>query len=217
MTDAHPVASDGQIQDDDDAAGENLNPREILFVDALALGHTLGDAATAARISARSGRRWKTKPEIAAAIRVRMTENISVGRAILAAGMSKAATALVAMASGEAVADSARVSACRAVVEGASKLLEIDGMVARLAQLEARLEVTGANGDPIGSETENLTAEEMASRFLRATRICQEIQAQEAAGPGVIDAIEVRAQPEASAGEELAAVDTVRRLQRETS
>jgi phage terminase small subunit len=139
MIDPHPVAADGQIQDDDDAAGEELNPREILFVDGLALGRTLGDAATAAGISARSGRRWKTKPEIAAAIRVRMSENIAVGRAILAAGMSKAATGLVAMASGEALADSARVSACRAVVENATKLIEIDEMVARLEQLEEQI------------------------------------------------------------------------------
>jgi phage terminase small subunit len=139
MTDPNLLAVDGQIHDDDDAAGEGLNPREILFVDALALGHTLGDAAIAASISARSGRRWKAKPEIAAAIRVRMTENIAVGRAILAAGMSKAATGLVAMASGEAVADSARVSACRAVVENATKLVEIDEMTARLEQLEAQI------------------------------------------------------------------------------
>jgi nitrous oxidase accessory protein NosD len=139
MTDAPPVAAEGQIQDDDDAAGEGLDPREILFVDALALGHTLGDAATAASISARSGRRWKAKPAIAEAIRARMTENIAVGRAILAAGMSKAATGLVAMASGEAVADSARVSACRAVMEASIKLVELDELVARLEQLEGQL------------------------------------------------------------------------------
>jgi hypothetical protein len=139
MTDPHRVAVDGQIHDEDDAAGDGLNPREILFVDALALGHTLGDAATAASISTRSGRRWKAKPAIAESIRTRMIENVAVGRAILAAGMSKAATGLVAMASGEAIPDSARVSACRAVVEGAVKLVEIDELVARLAQLEARL------------------------------------------------------------------------------
>jgi hypothetical protein len=139
MTDPNPVAVDGQIQNDDDAAGEGLNPREVLFVDALALGRTLGDAAMAASISARSGRRWKSKPAIAEAIRARMTENIAVGRAILAAGMAKAATALVAMAGGEAVADAPRVSAARAVVEGASKLVAIDEMVARLAQLEAQV------------------------------------------------------------------------------
>jgi hypothetical protein len=144
--DLHSVAVDGQIGDDDAEAGEALNPREILFVDALALGRTLGDAATAASISARSGRRWKAKPPIAEAIRARMTENIAVGRAILAAGMSKAATGLVAMASGDAVADSARVSACRTVVESATKLVEIDEMVARLAQLEAR--VAGHVGKP---------------------------------------------------------------------
>jgi hypothetical protein len=139
VTDPRPVAVDGQNQDASDVVGEGLDPREILFVDALALGCTLADAATAARISARSGRRWKAKPEIAVAIRVRISENIAVGRAILAAGMSKAATGLVSMASGEAAAESARVSACRAVVEAATKLVEIDELVARLAQIEDRL------------------------------------------------------------------------------
>jgi hypothetical protein len=139
MTDPHPVAEDGQIQNDDDAAGEGLNPREILFVDALALGGTLGDAATAASISARSGRRWKAKPEIAGAIRARMLENVAVGRAILAAGMAKAASGLVAMASGETPAEAARVSACKAVTEGAVKLCELADLQAQLAEVQTQL------------------------------------------------------------------------------
>jgi hypothetical protein len=120
-------------------AMEMLTAREIRFVDALAIGRTLGDAATSARISSRSGRRWKAKPHIAEAVRARLSENIAVGRAILAAGMSRAATGLVAMASGDVRPDAARVSACRAVTEGAVKLVEMEELQTRLAEVEAQL------------------------------------------------------------------------------
>lgn len=196
MSDTHavPVSETGRIPDDDDAAGEgdtgSLSPREAMLADELAAGSTLAQAAKAASISERSARRWKAKPAIADAIRVRLSENTAVGRAVLSSGMARAARALVAMAAGTEEADAARVSACRAVTDGAVKLLEIDGMVARLAQLETRLEV---------SRTENLTPAEMAARFMRATRIAQEILAEEAAGPRPIDAIEVGAPPVAPA------------------
>jgi hypothetical protein len=61
--------------------------------------------------------------------------------------------------------------------------------------------LTGENGGPIRSivETENLSPEQMAARFVRAARIAQEVLAAEAAPPKAIDAIEVGAQPAAPA------------------
>jgi hypothetical protein len=44
------------------------------------------------------------------------------------------------MADGTAPAESPRVSACRAVVEGAVSLAEMEELEARLSELEARLE-----------------------------------------------------------------------------
>jgi|GEM_PF-3200988 hypothetical protein len=64
-----------------------------------------------------------------------------------------------------------------------------------------QMEVSGPNGGPISTDNVSaiLSLEEMAARFLRATRIAQEVLAAEAAPPKAIDAIEVGAQPAAPA------------------
>ena len=58
------------------------------------------------------------------------------------------------------------------------------------------MELSGPGGGPIRSvvETESLSPEEMAKRFVRAARIAQEIMAAEVEPPKAIDAIEVGAQ-----------------------
>jgi len=136
------VAETGRIPDDDETDTESLSARETSFVDALATGCSPAEAAREIGLSDRSGRRWRKRPEIIEAIRARLAENIATGKSILASGMAKAATGLVEMASGEKPAESARVSACRAVTEGAVKLCEVAELEARLAALEERL----ANG-----------------------------------------------------------------------
>ena len=140
LLEAVPAVSEtGRILDDDDGDGETLSAREIRFVDALATGRSPSEAAKEIGLSDRSGRRWRKKPEIIEAVRARLSENIATGKSILAAGMAKAATGLVSMASGETPAEAARVSACRAVTEGAVKLCEVAELEARLAALEAQL------------------------------------------------------------------------------
>src|SRR5208283_2274395 len=113
-----------------------LDTRQTALVDAIAGGQSLADAAKAAGICYRTARRWKRQPEITGAIRERIQEQIGLGRAVLAAGMARAARGLVGMSDGTAPAESARVSACRAVTEGAVKLCELDELQARLTQLE---------------------------------------------------------------------------------
>lgn len=137
MTDT--MAEIGRSDDDTSEADEGLTPEQTRFVEAIAEGQSVADAAKAADRSPRTGRRWKVEPAVAAAIRDRLTEAMAQARAVLAAGASRAARALVSMAGGESPAESARVSACRAVTEGATKLIEIEELQARLADLEARL------------------------------------------------------------------------------
>jgi phage terminase small subunit len=133
-------APGGPAAGKDDDSPEALTAPEMLFVETLAAGESLADAAKAAGVSYRTARRWKGRPEIASAIRERTTEALALGRAVLASGMARAARGLVAMADGTAPAESPRVSACRAVVEGAVSLAEMEELEARLSELEARLE-----------------------------------------------------------------------------
>ena len=140
LLEAVPAVSEtGRILDDDDGDGETLSAREIRFVDALATGRSPSEAAREIGLSDRSGRRWRRKRELIEAVRARLSENIATGKSILASGMAKAATGLVDMASGATPAEAARVSACRAVTEGAVKLCEVAELEARLAALEAQL------------------------------------------------------------------------------
>jgi hypothetical protein len=133
-----PVSENGQNPAEEEDDGEGLSARETRFVDALAVGRSPSEAAKEIGLSDRSGRRWRKKPEIIEAIRARLSENIATAKSILASGAAKAATGLVQMASGETPAEAARVSACRAVTEGAVRLVEIEEIESRLAELEAR-------------------------------------------------------------------------------
>ena len=129
------VSENGQIPSEDENDGEGLSALEIRFVDALATGTTPREAAKLVGVSERTGRRWRQKPEIQAAIRSRLNDSIAVGRSILASGMASAAAGLVSMASGEAKADPGRASACRAVTEGAVKLTEIQDLQVELTEI----------------------------------------------------------------------------------
>jgi hypothetical protein len=132
-----PLAPDVPAAGENDDSDEVLTTPEILFVEAVATGESLADAAKASGVSYRTARRWKVRPEIASAIRERTTEALALGRAVLASGMARAARGLVAMADGTASAESPRVSACRAVIEGAVSLAEVEELLIRVAELEA--------------------------------------------------------------------------------
>jgi hypothetical protein len=76
---------------------------------------------------------------VKAAIRDRLSENLARARAILSAGAGEAASALVGMASGSKESDAGRISAARAVLEGATKLGDAEDVSERLSAIEARL------------------------------------------------------------------------------
>jgi hypothetical protein len=139
------LAQTGPAQEDEGQDPEGLDGRENAFVDAVASGHSLKDGATAAGIGYRTAKRWHKRPEIVAAIRLRVSENLAQARAVLASGASRAARSLVDMSDGARVADAPTVSAARAVVEAASRLVEVEEMERRLSELEARLSGNGEN------------------------------------------------------------------------
>jgi hypothetical protein len=141
------MAPSGPTQDDDDEDPEGLSAKEEAFVDAVAAGLSLKDGATTAGIGYRTAKRWHKRPEIAAAVRVRVSEGLAQARAVLASGASRAARSLVDMSDGKRPGYAPRVSAARAVVESASRLCEVQDLEARLAELETRLQAnTGRFG-----------------------------------------------------------------------
>jgi hypothetical protein len=129
---------DAEAVADSQDAEARLSVREIRFCDLLATGRTSCQASKAVGVTDRTGRRWRQRPEIQAAIRARLNDSMSAARAILACGAARAAKGLVDMADGSEPAEAARCSAARAVVEGASRLVEIEEIQTRLAEIEAR-------------------------------------------------------------------------------
>jgi hypothetical protein len=131
-----PKAEAADAGPDDEA---RLSPKETRFVEALAAGETSCQASKVAGVTDRTGRRWRQRPEIQAAVRARLNDSLGAARAILACGAARACSALVTMADGSEPAESPRVSAARAVVEGATRLVEIEEIESRLAEVEAQL------------------------------------------------------------------------------
>jgi hypothetical protein len=131
------VAADGRVE------GPGLTPRESRFVDGLARGEPMEKCCTLAGISPRTGRRWRVKAHVAAAVRARIAADMAAARAVLSSGSSRAAAALVAMADGTATADAARATAASRVLDHATKLHETVELEGRIAALEAE----GNHGD----------------------------------------------------------------------
>lgn len=141
------AVSDPGLPDEDDAEGDEvLNALELRFVELIASGHSYEDTSAMIGRSSRTCRRWARRPEIAAAIKERASEQVAGAKAILASGMSRAARSLVRMSDGEAEATSPKVAASRAVIEQATNLAAVEALQARLAELEARLPAAGNPG-----------------------------------------------------------------------
>jgi hypothetical protein len=134
-----PVSESGRKPEDDDEGENSLSAQEIRFADALATGATPREAAKSVGISERTGRRWRQKVEIMAAIRARLNDAIAVGRSILASGHAQAATAIVGMAGGAVPAESSRIAACRVVIESNEKWGELAEVKAELDEIKTAL------------------------------------------------------------------------------
>jgi hypothetical protein len=117
-----------------------LSPRELQCAQALGEGASLSDCAARCGRSIRTIQRWAKLPAVQAIVKELAHEHVARARGVLAAGMVRAARSLVEMASGEREADSARVSACRAVLDHATALAELADLTARLEALEAQEE-----------------------------------------------------------------------------
>jgi hypothetical protein len=118
---------------------EVLNALELRFVELIASGATYEDTGAQIGRSPRTCRRWSKRPEIAAAVKARASEQVSGARAILTSGMSRAARSLVSMSDGAVKAEPAKVAASKAVIEATTRLVEVEEIQNRLSEIEARL------------------------------------------------------------------------------
>jgi hypothetical protein len=142
-----PPVSDPVPPVDVEPEGEEvLNALELRFVELIAAGTSYEDTGAQIGRSPRTCRRWSKRPEIAAAVKTRASEQVCGARAILTSGMSRAARSLVAMSDGASDATSPKVAASRAVISEATNLTAVEELTQRLERLEAQL--TNDGGKP---------------------------------------------------------------------
>jgi len=98
----------------------------------------MDEAATAIGKSTRTLRRWKRQPEIAEAIRERTAEQMALARATLASAANRAARELAGLAA-KAKPDAARIAACKAVIESAARLGDLEEFRAEMEVIKAQL------------------------------------------------------------------------------
>jgi hypothetical protein len=133
------VSENGRSGGDPAEEAGGLSALELRFVDLVAGGASMDEAATALGKSTRTLRRWKSRPKIASAIRARTQESMSLARATLASAANRAARELDRLCS-KAKPDAARVAACRAVLENSERLGELQELQDLVAELEARMD-----------------------------------------------------------------------------
>jgi hypothetical protein len=120
-------------------ADDVLTPAEARLVAFLAddPGATQADLARELKISARHVRRLLSRARVRQALDAAARAGLDAGAAVLGRGATRAAQALLAMATGAAKATTPRVAACRAVLEGAGRLIDLVDLERRIAEVEA--------------------------------------------------------------------------------
>jgi hypothetical protein len=135
----NPGQPDAAPTDDYQDAESLLSPPEVIFCEALARGEPPCQASALAGVCDRTGRRWRLRPEIQAAVRARLNDSLGSARAILAQGSARAARSLVELSDSAMVGDSSKVSAAHKVLETAVKFIEVEELERRLSDLEAQI------------------------------------------------------------------------------
>ncbi len=117
---------------------EILSPTEVRLIAAIveAPEATQADIAKAIDLSARHVRRLLARDRVRRALDAAARAGLAAGASVLGRGAQRAAEALLAMAMGTTRATAPRVQACRAVLDGAGRLIDLVDLEARIAGLE---------------------------------------------------------------------------------
>lgn len=120
------------------AGSEVLSPTEARLLAAIveAPTATQEDLAKVLKLSARHVRRLMARAHMRRAMDAAARAGLDAGAAVLGRGATKAAQSLLDMAIGGARATSARVAACRAVLDGAGRLIDLVDLERRIGGLE---------------------------------------------------------------------------------
>ena len=128
----------GQLASDVIDESDGLSVQELHFVTLSASGEPMDSMASTLGVCTRTLRRWKRRPEVAAAISELTRESMATAKSTLAHAANKAARELVGLAEA-ATPDASRVSAARAILEHAEKFVELADLKTELSDLKTTI------------------------------------------------------------------------------
>jgi len=119
-------------------ADELLTPSERRLIVAMGVdpNATQQELAKQLRLSARYVRELQARERVRKALDAAARAGLDAGASVLGRSAQRAAQALVAMATGTVRATSPRVAACRAVLDGAGRLIDLVDLERRIVGLE---------------------------------------------------------------------------------
>lgn len=117
---------------------EVLTPVEVRLIAVISEAPSTGqeDIAKRLKISVRHVRRLLAQERVRRALDEAARIGLREASALLGRGAVRAARSLIAMASGDAAATSARVAAARSVIEGGARLVDLMDLERRIVELE---------------------------------------------------------------------------------
>lgn len=127
---------------------QNLTARQRAAVEALAHGASVTDAATAGGCSPRTLQRWRTTPEVQAALRELGRDAARESVSLLLAAQQDAVSAL--RKSLTSRSDATRVRAARALLEVGQRVANVD-LEQRVTDLEGRADEEWHDGPTLRS------------------------------------------------------------------
>jgi len=116
-----------------------LTPRQISALEALANGESVAGAARASGASERTVRRWRASPAFARDLADRRREGLRQAGAQLVSAATEAVAVLRAVIADQESGAPTRVAAARVLLAEAFRVAEIEDVVGRIEEIEARL------------------------------------------------------------------------------
>jgi hypothetical protein len=129
----------------DTSRGGKKERRLELFVGTLLCHQTVQNAATAAKISLRTGWRYLQDPHVLSRLREASRESMCQAKMLVQVGSTEAAEALRAILH-HPESQAAQVAAARVLLEMAVKTIQLDELEERISQLETLANSQGKKG-----------------------------------------------------------------------
>ena len=116
-----------------------LTVKQAAYVQALAEGKSLAQAAEAAGITERTGRHWRASPLVQRALQEARGQALKDVTTRAVSRMAPALDVLTMVMADKGMPPGVRVSAARTILESALRFIETDDILTRLEQVEERL------------------------------------------------------------------------------